>query len=225
MLGELNLKSTDDDVQPKIFNISKIIIHPNYRKDSAYDGIALIRLGLWAEYNDYIRPACLSYSHTISESKAIVTGWGRVNENHTKVEPFLQKIEFKLDGNECEQLFENDPILEQGIDSKDMLCAKPTRPDRDACEVRLLLVKLQIQFCIKIGQDTDFILLLKGFAGSPLQIMHPELKCGYQIIGITSDGPPCGNGLMSVFIRISNYIDWIEDNVWPKRIAGLVWPY
>lgn len=141
MLGELNLKSTDDDAQPQMFNISKIIIHPNYRRDSAYDGIALIRLGLWAEYNDYIRPACLYYSHRISESKAIVTGWGRMKK---KAKRFLQKIEFELEGNDCEQLFENDPILEQGIDSKSILCAKPATPDRDACEVRLLLVKVQI---------------------------------------------------------------------------------
>lgn len=220
MLGELNLGSTDDDAQPQIFNISKIIIHPNYRKDLAYDSIALIRLGLWAEYNDYIRPACLYYSHKISESNAIVTGWGRINENQKYAESFLQKIDFELEGNECEQLFENDPILERGIDSKSMLCAKPATPDRDACEVSLLLVK--VQFCV-INRGNIFY--LKGFAGSPLQIMHPELKCGYQIIGITSDGPPCENGLMTIFIRVSNFIDWIEDNAWPKRITGLVWPY
>lgn len=140
MLGELNLKSTDDEAQPQIFNISKIIIHPNYRKNSIYDGIALIRLGLWAEYNDYIRPACLYYLPTISAGKAIVTGWGRVNEHEKDAEPFLQKIEFELDGSECEQLlfFENDRIFEQGNDSKNMICAKSATPDRDACEVRLL---------------------------------------------------------------------------------------
>lgn len=138
MLGELNLQSTDDDAQPKIFNISKIIIHPNYRNYSAYDDIALIRLGFWAEYSDYIRPACLYYSDKISESKAIVTGWGRINENQKEAEPFLQKIEFELETNECEQLFANNPKLDQGIDNKTMICAKPSYSDRDACKVNII---------------------------------------------------------------------------------------
>lgn len=132
-LGELNHKSNDEDAQPHVFNISKIIIHPNFNDSSYYDDIALIQINGWADYNEYIRPACLYDSDTITEKRGIVTGWGKITENGV-FEDHLQKIEFDLESDECEELFANQNKLRRGIISE-QLCAKPVLTERDVCKV------------------------------------------------------------------------------------------
>lgn len=52
-------------------------------------------------------------------------------------------------------------------------------------------------------------------SGGPLQIVNPDNKCIYSIIGITSFGAGCGaKNSPSVYTRVSSYIDWIESKVW-----------
>lgn len=62
----------------------------------------------------------------------------------------------------------------------------------------------------------------QGDSGGPLQVIHPntpQTKCMYDIIGITSFGVVgCGldKNLPGVYTRVSNYLEWIENTVWPR---------
>ncbi|XP_046998532.1 serine protease persephone-like [Schistocerca americana] len=52
-----------------------------------------------------------------------------------------------------------------------------------------------------------------GDSGGPL-VMGKSAP--YTAVGITSMGPkPCGGNVPSIYTRVSHYIDWIEDHVWP----------
>jgi len=56
----------------------------------------------------------------------------------------------------------------------------------------------------------------QGDSGGPLQIVHPS-ECLFQVIGVTSFGQGCGMiNIPGVYTRVSHYLSWIEDNVWPQ---------
>jgi len=54
-----------------------------------------------------------------------------------------------------------------------------------------------------------------GDSGGPLQV-YPESECLFQVIGIVSFGRGCAlYQIPGVYTRVSYYLPWIEDNVWP----------
>lgn len=59
-------------------------------------------------------------------------------------------------------------------------------------------------------------ILFQGDSGGPLQIYHSndDIECMYDIVGITSFGKAC-SGSPGVYTRVSKYIEWIENIVWP----------
>lgn len=61
-----------------------------------------------------------------------------------------------------------------------------------------------------------FFFLSQGDSGGPLQILLPDNKCVYSVLGVTSFGPAsCGfKNSPSVYTRVSSYLDWIESIVW-----------
>ncbi|XP_045782134.1 phenoloxidase-activating factor 1-like isoform X2 [Maniola jurtina] len=60
-------------------------------------------------------------------------------------------------------------------------------------------------------------LLLTGDSGGPLMALMKNIKCSYSIEGIVSRGPrDCGQGYPGVYTRVTHYLPWILDNVWPE---------
>lgn len=57
----------------------------------------------------------------------------------------------------------------------------------------------------------------QGESGGPLQIIHPNNSCIYQVMGITSFGQGCEIDTPEIYTRVSHYLQWIEENVWPQR--------
>lgn len=58
------------------------------------------------------------------------------------------------------------------------------------------------------GKDT-----CNGDSGGPLQKVDDDGVSS--IVGITSFGADCGGELPAVYTRVSQYLDWIENIVWP----------
>lgn len=55
----------------------------------------------------------------------------------------------------------------------------------------------------------------QGDSGGPLQIFHPN-NCLFQVLGVTSFGQGCAViNTPGVYARVSHYLNWIEDTVWP----------
>lgn len=76
------------------------------------------------------------------------------------------------------------------------------------------LVK-EVNFIFRfICQKTYFKTIFTD-SGGPIQIILPDSKCMYHIVGVTSFGGVCGGkNSPSIYTRVSSYIEWIEQKVW-----------
>lgn len=75
-LGDLNLKLRETELPEIDIPISKFIGHPNYKKATKQNDIALIKMDRPTTFSKYVRPACLWQTVNIPEAKAVATGWG-----------------------------------------------------------------------------------------------------------------------------------------------------
>lgn len=61
------------------------------------------------------------------------------------------------------------------------------------------------------------IYVLQGDSGGPLQYQIYELSPHFRVVGVTSFGIACGISKSAVYVRVSEYYDWIEDIIWPTK--------
>lgn len=69
---------------------------------------------------------------------------------------------------------------------------------------------LKSQLCARGINSAD---TCQGDSGGPIQYLKDEQL---HIVGITSFGIGCGSLLPGIYSRVSSYIDWIENIVWPN---------
>ncbi|XP_017769951.1 PREDICTED: uncharacterized protein LOC108557799 [Nicrophorus vespilloides] len=182
-LGDLNLKLYNEAAEPQDFRVVRTIKHPDYRMPSKYHDIALIELDRNIRLSAYVRPACLYTEKESSNLSYIATGWGNLGFNG---EPavHLQKLYIQQKNiDECKKFFEvNARSLSKGIIEDMHICAGDI--NKDTCQ---------------------------GDSGGPLQQRNIKYIDSWNIHGIVSFGKPCGlSKAPGVYIRVSNYIDWIE---------------
>ncbi|KAL0111200.1 hypothetical protein PUN28_012836 [Cardiocondyla obscurior] len=191
-LGDLNLKETNDQAMPQTIAIADRIQHPDYKKPSEYHDIAILRLEKEAEYNAFVRPACLPVDlPDINENENVVaTGWGLVDWSHEKGSDSLLKVTISVVSHEtCNASFFDGISLElpDGIVNEWQICAGED------------------------GKDT-----CQGDSGGPIAVFNDVHYCMYNIVGITSLGRDCGSISPGVYTRVYNYIPWIERTAWPE---------
>lgn len=184
------------------FEIKQIIVHPNYKSPEKYFDIALVELKKEVTYTPTLYPACLWTEPNLDKlGKSFVgTGWGVVREDDNKISPELQAADLDL------------------IDSKvcDELLSK--HHSRNWCGL------WENQFCA--GKLEGGVDSCQGDSGGPLQKMlqnSPKPYHMYYVVGVTSFGVGCGRkDLPGVFTRVSSFIKWIEDTVWPPNTRQYV---
>ncbi|XP_026813600.1 venom protease-like [Rhopalosiphum maidis] len=194
-LGELDYLSINEDARPTDYRIVERIIHPKYKAYSHYNDIALFRLERDVDFSSYVRPICLNRNHSLTPPAVIATGWGNT-DTASLGSSHLLKVQIQtVSAEECNKNFLYLPNKEQklakGILKDLMVCAGNPEGGNDTCQ---------------------------GDSGGPIQIKHNSYKCMYSQIGITSfAGPFCGQANSpAVYTRVSKYISWIEQIVWPK---------
>ncbi|XP_017769960.1 PREDICTED: serine protease snake-like isoform X2 [Nicrophorus vespilloides] len=188
-LGDLNLRLYSEPSEPQDFRVAKTFKHPEYRTPSKYHDIALIELDRAVRVSEYVRPACLYTETKSSVPNFIATGWGNIGFNG-KPALHLQKLHIQQTSVEqCRKFHEiNARTLNKGIIEDMHICAGDI--SKDTCQ---------------------------GDSGGPLQQRNNKFQDSWNIHGIVSFGKPCGlSKAPGVYIRVSNYIDWIESVVWPN---------
>lgn len=55
----------------------------------------------------------------------------------------------------------------------------------------------------------------QGDSGGPLQAPINKATCMFHIAGVVSFGLGCGLGAPGIYTRVSTYVPWIENIVWP----------
>ncbi|CAH1101336.1 unnamed protein product [Psylliodes chrysocephalus] len=175
------------------------IYNPQYNYEKYHD-IGLLKLNSGFDLNTFLRPACLYTQRHIPFTRAVASGWGKTGFFNDGSDQLLKVTLEAFTTTQCNDTYrrsindQNSP-LRNGIVEDLQICYGSTTKTRDTCE---------------------------GDSGGPLQVIHPntpQTKCMYDIIGITSFGVVgCGldKNLPGVYTRVSNYLEWIENTVWPR---------
>ena len=165
--------------------------HPDYKPPANYADIGLVKLNTVIKFNETIRPACLYQSFDTVPPKGWVSGWGHIKFYDGDLSDQLLKAELDIiDNLSCLVKHGNSSRIPYGI-SPSMICAGDPRGGwkKDTCQ---------------------------GDSGGPLQILASNTSCLYQVVGVTSFGIGCANlDIPGVYTRVSHYLNWIEDIVWP----------
>lgn len=191
-MGDLDLKNTTDDADPLDLQIIQTFVHPEYKSRSHYHDIALLKLEINVTIGSYYKPACLHIERDIPNTVG-AAGWGRVG----------------LFGDPSSHLMKvNLQIVDHG---------KCARRYSDVSKTKLkdgILDELQICAGNAEGGDT-----CPGDSGGPLHYKSEESEeyvKHFVVAGITSFGRGCGGeNSIGVYTRVSAYVGWIENIVWP----------
>uniref|UniRef100_A0A182NZ25 Peptidase S1 domain-containing protein n=1 Tax=Anopheles dirus TaxID=7168 RepID=A0A182NZ25_9DIPT len=185
-LGELSLSSSTDEAFPEDYEVAERIPHPEYKQTSHYNDIALLKLNRKVIFSPYIRPICLPLQSTISQKRAIATGWGAIGYGLEQSSALLKVTLdlFKFD--DCKDLFEPTRKLRTGLNVSTQMCAGSRNSSKDTCQ---------------------------GDSGGPLQVYNDaNVYCTYTVIGVTSFGQNCGlAGVPAVYTFVFPYLTWIEN--------------
>ncbi|XP_056637301.1 serine protease persephone-like [Diorhabda sublineata] len=192
------ISNQSDTLHLQVRNVIERIKYPNYDYRKYHD-IALLKVDESFELNTYLRPACLYTERTFPVIEAIASGWGLTDFASDSLSQDLLRVDLEFFSTEkCNNTYRNlirmqDTELPLGIIEDIMVCAGSRTDRKDTCQ---------------------------GDSGGPLQIIRKDtkdIKCMYDIVGVTSFGIGCGlaKNLPGVYTRVSYYIKWIEQTVWP----------
>jgi len=191
-LGDLNLVTTTEFSKPADYKIVEHVMHPDYKPREHYNDIALFRLETEVKFSSYVKPICLNSDESLKPPDAIATGWGRTGSAESSSDILLKISLSIISANKCNKSYSSGhKKLKYGITPESMICAGSYIDNEDTC---------------------------LGDSGGPLQIKNkidPEMWTQF---GIISFGQFCGDKeTPGVYTRVSKYIKWIENIVWPNE--------
>ncbi|XP_059219166.1 serine protease snake [Stomoxys calcitrans] len=133
------------------------------------------------------QPACLWSNEGLPQQILTALGYGQTKFAGPSSNSLL-KVQLSVLTNEnCNSYYKSGDKLAHGIDAG-QICAGDAQGKRDTCQ---------------------------GDSGGPL-LMYVAKYNTYvpYIVGLTSFGEGCATGVPSIYTRISNFIEWIEEEVW-----------
>ncbi|XP_055588381.1 serine protease persephone-like [Uranotaenia lowii] len=176
-----------DDSDAQNFFIAEKFIHEEYSLVNKYNDVALLRLKGNVTITLHVRPACLATERTEQIQRATVTGWGKTSPS-SDVSAQLNKVSLDVPADRRQcSSMYNGPGRHRLIQRQ--ICAGSKDGNQDACQ---------------------------GDSGGPLQVFE-EAKCRYHVIGVVSFGKICGSAEYGIYTRVSRYLDWIVEKVWPDE--------
>ncbi|KAJ8921898.1 hypothetical protein NQ315_008531 [Exocentrus adspersus] len=199
-LIRIGMTNQSDTSHMQELTISEVMYHRDYDFSSKYHDIALMKLSKNVDLNTFARPACLHTGKELPTKRAIATGWGNLGFSAEASNDLMKVVLEFFDHASCNHTYRRkikrgDSEIKRGILDDLQICAGSHQEPKDTCQ---------------------------GDSGGPLQIYHNDsdgAHCMYDIVGVTSFGKACGLAKNSpgVYVRVSNYIKWIEDVVWPEQ--------
>ncbi|KAG9494326.1 hypothetical protein GDO78_001926, partial [Eleutherodactylus coqui] len=181
-LGEYIRRKLEDTEQQK--QVTKIILHPQYKVETSDNDIALLRLSEPANFNKYVLPICLpSYELaktklTLEGTETIVTGWGSQDGTFRNRTNILSYIQIPIAPQQmCLEIMQNRV-------TDNMLCAGKLGDNQDAC---------------------------LGDSGGP---MITQFGDTWFLIGLVSWGEGCGRlDNFGIYTKVNNYLRWIHQEL------------
>uniref|UniRef100_A0A671LFS7 Anionic trypsin-2-like n=1 Tax=Sinocyclocheilus anshuiensis TaxID=1608454 RepID=A0A671LFS7_9TELE len=113
-------------------NVTTIIVHTSYDRNTNNNDIALLRLSSAVTFNNYIRPVCLAAQNSVfpSGTSSWITGWGDVQSGVSLPDPrtLQETIVPVVDNVQCNTL------LGSGSVTSNMMCAGLMEGGKDTCQ-------------------------------------------------------------------------------------------
>ncbi|XP_075034970.1 serine protease 53-like isoform X2 [Mixophyes fleayi] len=166
--------------------IKSVILHPEYKKRTGENDLAVVEMYYGITFSDYILPICLPPAQSLPPTtRCWVSGWGRLYPSDTvSFNPPLRHLEVSLlDGKNCGS---GGDIAESGREE---------------------------QFCVAAKSDNAFSCLWDSSA--PL-VCQPEAGAPWFLFGVGSQSsPPMKNVCPGNFTEIMSKISWIRQVI-PK---------
>merc|ERR1712215_126933 len=185
ILGDHDITS-NSEADHLEFKISRINVHPNYKRKTANFGFALLKLKKIVNFARYphIRPICLPSNdeNTYQGRIATATGWGWTS-NNGQISEKLQEVDLNVLSNEdCVDNYK----WSSSHFSDQMMCANVPAGDKATC---------------------------RGDSGGPL-ISRGLQEKNFELIGVSSHGGIYGcahKDWPKVFARVTKQLDWISE--------------
>ncbi|XP_039753579.1 serine protease persephone-like [Pararge aegeria] len=182
-IGDRQFNSESD------FRIGEIITHPDYKRRTKYDDLALLRLENPVTFTVNLNAICLYTKDDDPKIPLTITGWGKTSTTRDiKSTVLLHANVTVVATSKCRESYTNWRKLPEGIVDA-QICAGDPMGLRDTCQ---------------------------GDSGGPLQGLTSN-DGHYRLVAVTSFGRGCGSPVPGVYTRVSRYLDWIEKVVWPNR--------
>ncbi|XP_026744326.1 serine protease snake-like [Trichoplusia ni] len=181
-------RKSDAVDRSKVYKIKQFIRHPEYNPPRKYNDIALLETEKTINLDQFVVPACLHLGEDINDDTVIATGWGLREPDSTDN---LQKTYLKkFTAEQCNDTYTPWRLLPKYFDPRTQLCYADKTSKNNTC---------------------------MGDSGGPIQIKNKNVHCMYTIIGVSSFGKPCRFvEEPAVYTRVSAYVSWIENIVWPN---------
>jgi prostatin (serine protease 8) len=181
--GITGLNENNADKQE--INVIDKIVHPNFNGGVGPNDVALLRLATPLEFNDRVQPISLPAADSEPSGDTVLSGWGSISTSEFPEMPNqLQTADLPLLSlDDCSAAI--DALLEPGEEN-------PLSEESNVCT----------------GPLSGGTGACSGDSGGPLAQDDT-------VIGIVSWGfTPCGSeGAPSVYTKVSNFIDFINENV------------
>jgi len=186
--------------------VAELKIHPDYGKTPiglAINDIMLVKLSRAAVYNEFVKPVCLPPnifnryaepgSPRFDHNKPTVVGWGMTGTEKDE--------EIKIVSSAKQQY-----LKVPAVSNSDCL-----RQYKDVLKHDLTgNIMLEQHLCAGGEEGKDSC---KGDSGGPLIAREDDIS-PWLLIGVVSGGTSrCGIGAPGIFTRVTNYDQWITDNM------------
>ncbi|KAJ8705446.1 hypothetical protein PYW08_012492 [Mythimna loreyi] len=228
------LKRSDPEDLWQVYNVKRIVPHPEYRPPSKYHDIALLETDKLVTYNKAVFPACLDVQGKFFKDKDDeIIKFKDDDEDDDDDNEEINEDQLK----EFQKLF---TLLDEPVEDQRQAVATgwgKLGRDRELSDTlqevylnrfseRKCLVHFQPNRNLKHGYNATTQMCYgdeketkdtcEGDSGGPLQVRSQVAHCLHTVIGVTSFGKACGYlGEAGMYSRVYHYVSWIESVVWP----------
>ncbi|CAG0884557.1 unnamed protein product [Cyprideis torosa] len=203
--------------RPQRYELSDIVIHEKFNQSTWRNDLALLRLAQpinFSSKREGISPVCLPktpfkfHSEILHFDSCTVSGHGRTEvslHSETLLTASMHILPMLL----CKKYYQSRAVI-----TEDMLCARG-----DIAQVPLVAPGGSIDRRQAVVASGPCV----GDSGGPLVCRGRRDRVPY-LVGITSWGAGCGDAKYpGVFVRVSSYLDWIQETLRPGHLIKTLW--
>ncbi|RWS27437.1 Serine proteinase stubble-like protein [Leptotrombidium deliense] len=181
-LGEWDTQNTNEFLPHEDYDVVSVVIHPEYKHNSLWNDIAVLKLDRKVIFAPNIDSICLPHIDEIFDGQqCVTTGWGKNAYRGGSYSNILKEVSLPII-----------PFLD---------CQEGLRKTRLGYRFKLH----ESFICAGGEQGRDSC---KGDGGGPLTCYRKDGT--YALVGLVSWGIDCGSpGVPGVYVKVQKYVDWI----------------